>query len=77
MSIAVCRCAVAGCPQVKHEENHWWMVARFGADVIQVGPWNERLFEHHGVKSACGRECALKLVSELLEEVANERRKTH
>lgn len=71
----IIRCAATNCPQVKHEENHWWMVARFGTDILQLAPWREELAGILGIKSACGLECAMKLVSELAQEIANEQRK--
>jgi hypothetical protein len=71
------RCSVPICSSVKAENNNWWVVGRFwfGKSIIQIIPWSEELVSRVGLKTACGMECLLKLVSELVHEVSDEHKK--
>lgn len=65
-------CDAPGCANQKHEANHWWRVGILETRIIIVPTDSPAQFnKNHQVFDFCGRECALKFVSEQMGKVAS------
>ncbi len=61
-----------------NDTNHWLMIyvsrtlsARVlsgGSPMICVEPWNDAMAEQEGTKHACGIDCGLKIIAQLIVE---------
>ena len=64
-------CDAPGCLKQKHEANHWWRIGALGDIMIiyAIGD-TEVCGEGYTIFDFCGRECALKFISEQMGKVA-------
>jgi hypothetical protein len=64
-------CDAPGCLNQKHEANHWWRIAAISPGTMLITGDVMRPFgEEYTVFDFCGRECALKFISEQMGKVA-------
>ena len=65
-------CDAPGCLNQKHEANHWWQIGVIRGDsMVIAATGNGASFdERYTVFDFCGRECALKFISEQMGKVA-------
>ena len=63
-------CDGPGCGKQKQEANRWWLIGQHGAVMIVVAAGSEDFDARYIVFDFCGRECALKFISEQMGKVA-------
>lgn len=63
-------CDGARCQKVKGASNHWWIVGTSQYALFITSEADFTFDERYGVLDFCGRECALKFISEYMGKSA-------
>jgi hypothetical protein len=65
-------CDGPGCGKTKQESNHWWVIGvKADSMLIAQASYDRPMDERYNVSDFCGRECALKFISERMGKMTN------